>query len=216
MRQDVCFALIGGSSADGDRKLLTFARDDTKAVFGSLIVGMDGPSVVDTCQDLWEKRVEEFVERQVFFKKCLIMKWRMTLAQFTSMPHCVVAGNVLTRSESGPFTFTPDETQTVLQAGNDKERTRIDGGLLELLYTEALREWDSKLLVGDSGGLELSDALLVPKFTDALKDVALWWSRIFEEPRPMLSTHGVFCLALLYLSRIIKFERRKTWSEKST
>ena len=130
--------------------------------------------------------------------------------------HCVVAGNVLTRSESGPFTFTPDETQTVLQAGNEKERTRIDGGLLELLYTEAPREWDSKRLVGDSGGLELSDALLVPKFTDALKDLALWWSRIFEEPRPMLSNIDVVCLALLYLSRIINFERRKTWSETST
>ena len=209
MRQDVCCAFVGGSSADGDRKLLTFARDDTKAVFGSLIVGMEG-------QDMWEKRVEDFVERQVFFKKCLIMKWRMTLAQFTSMPHCVVAGNVLTRSESGPFTFTPDETQTVLQAGNDKERTRIDGGLLELLYTEAPREWDSKRLVGDSGGLELSDALLVPKFTDALKDLALWWSRIFEEPRPMLSNIDVFCLALLYLSRIIKFERRKNVVRNST
>ena len=98
MRQDVCFALIGGSSADGDRQLLTFARDDTKAVFGSLIVGMEGP-------DMWEKRVEDFVQRQAFSNKCLIMKWRITLV--TIFQHAALRrrGRCVDQKRVGPVHF---------------------------------------------------------------------------------------------------------------
>ena len=175
LAQDVTAALLVGNTFDGDRKLLYFVGATCASEFNAAISGAHGSE---------QKHVEEFHERQRFFKMCLVMKWRMGLQKSLAMPHFKEARVNLVAGFPGdhlcplPFKVAPEHATLFLEAGNTMERDLVDESFLALLYVEAVKVWDSDRFDKDDDSLLLTDALLVPSLAEAIRCTVVFWSRL--------------------------------------